>query len=73
MSIEASEVQELESLDDFIRLFENRETRGYGEGYAICEAFLALAKANKKEIEALRIELEEAENALEQIRINGDC
>ena len=64
MGIEASEVQELESLDDFIRLFENRETRGYGERYAICEAFLALAKANKKEIEALRIELTDKVNEL---------
>jgi hypothetical protein len=64
MGIEASEVQELESLDDFIRLFENRETRGYGERYAIFEAFLALAKANKKEIEALRIELTDKVNEL---------
>jgi len=50
MTIEASDLQEVESLDEFIELFENRETTGYGQSYIICEAFIALAKANKKSL-----------------------
>ena len=58
MSIDAKDVQEAKSLDDFITLFEGRETKGYGELYVIAESLLALAKANKKEIEALRVQIE---------------
>ena len=58
MAIYAEDVQGVETLDDFIKLLENRETNGYGVIYILAESLLALAKANKKEIEALRAQIE---------------
>jgi hypothetical protein len=59
MSINAEDVQQTENLDDFINLFEGRESHGYDALHIIAEALLALAKANKKEFDALKAKIED--------------
>ena len=66
--VDVKDYKYLESLDQFIELFDNRPRESSAEGlkyylYVIAETFLTLAKLIREENQALREEIEKLKRA----------